>query len=203
VGHGGKKDFFVSYRSADEAWASWIAWQLEEAGYTTFFQGWDFRPGQNFVNRMQEGTTRSDRTLVVISPAYFQSDFTQAEWYAAFKRDPAGQAGTLLPVKVESCDLEGLLGPIVHIDLVGVDEEEARHRLLEGVAQTRAKPSTAPPFPLSKPEFPGPKPVSKGLEDSAQPSYPFASRAAAKLNGSVPFRQAYTRRVSVSRLRPH
>ena len=146
MGHGGKKDFFVSYRSADEAWASWIAWQLEEAGYTTFFQGWDFRPGQNFVNRMQEGTTRSDRTLVVISPAYFQSDFTQAEWYAAFKRDPAGQAGTLLPVKVESCDLEGLLRPIVHIDLVGVDEEEARHRLLEGVAQTRAKPSTAPPF---------------------------------------------------------
>lgn len=28
------KDFFISYNSADRTWAEWIAWQLEEAGYT-------------------------------------------------------------------------------------------------------------------------------------------------------------------------
>ena len=27
------KDFFISYNSADQQWAEWIAWQLEEAGY--------------------------------------------------------------------------------------------------------------------------------------------------------------------------
>ncbi len=27
------KDFFVSFNSADKAWADWIAWTLEEAGY--------------------------------------------------------------------------------------------------------------------------------------------------------------------------
>ena len=26
-------DFFVSYTSADRAWAEWIAWQLEAEGY--------------------------------------------------------------------------------------------------------------------------------------------------------------------------
>jgi hypothetical protein len=26
-------DFFISYTQADRAWAEWIAWALEEAGY--------------------------------------------------------------------------------------------------------------------------------------------------------------------------
>ena len=28
-----RKDFFISYNKADKAWAEWIAWELEEAGY--------------------------------------------------------------------------------------------------------------------------------------------------------------------------
>ncbi len=38
------KDFFISYTSADETWATWIAWVLEEAGYTTLVQAWGFSP---------------------------------------------------------------------------------------------------------------------------------------------------------------
>ena len=32
------KDFFISYTTADKAWAEWIAWHLEEAGYSTVVQ---------------------------------------------------------------------------------------------------------------------------------------------------------------------
>jgi hypothetical protein len=39
----GKRDFFVSFNRADRAWATWIAWMLEEAGYSVFFQDWDFK----------------------------------------------------------------------------------------------------------------------------------------------------------------
>ena len=46
-------DFFISYHNADAGWASWIAWQLEQAGFTTILQAWDFRPGSNFVLEMQ------------------------------------------------------------------------------------------------------------------------------------------------------
>jgi hypothetical protein len=38
----GKRDFFVSFNQADRAWATWIGWVLEEAGYSVFFQDWDF-----------------------------------------------------------------------------------------------------------------------------------------------------------------
>jgi len=37
------KDFFISYNSADRTWAEWIAWQLEEAGYTRTAPGTGLR----------------------------------------------------------------------------------------------------------------------------------------------------------------
>jgi hypothetical protein len=36
----GMKDFFISYNKADRQWAVWIAWQLEEAGYSLVIQEW-------------------------------------------------------------------------------------------------------------------------------------------------------------------
>ena len=48
------KDFFISYNKADRRWAEWIAWQLENTGYTTVLQDWDFRPGANFLLEMQD-----------------------------------------------------------------------------------------------------------------------------------------------------
>ena len=51
------KDFFISYNKADRAWAEWIAWTLEEAGYSTTIQAWDFQAGGNFVLEMQKAAS--------------------------------------------------------------------------------------------------------------------------------------------------
>ena len=154
-------DFFISYNKADREWAEWIAWQLEEAGYSTNVQAWDFRPGSNFVLEMQRAASEAERTIAVLSPDYLEAKFTQPEWAAAFAKDPTGAAGILLPVRVRKCDLEGLLPQIVYIDLVGLVEVGAREKLLTGVRRGRAKPSTKPGFPGSgraareAPRFPG------------------------------------------------
>ena len=165
-----EKDFFISYRTLDEGWAAWIAWQLEAAGYTTFLQAWDFRPGHNFVSQMQVGVTSGVRMLAVLTPSYFESGFARAEWFAAFAQDPTGEKGLLLPVRVEECNVEGLLGQIIYVNLVGLDEEAARQRLLEGLQQKRAKPTIPPRFPggdrdslRPKPAFPASNPY-RGLE---------------------------------------
>jgi hypothetical protein len=50
-----EKDFFVSYTQADEAWAEWIAWELEEAGYSVKMQDWDFLPGGTSSMRCSVG----------------------------------------------------------------------------------------------------------------------------------------------------
>lgn len=43
------KDFFISYNQGDRIWAEWIAWRLEEAGYSVVIQASDFRLGYNFI----------------------------------------------------------------------------------------------------------------------------------------------------------
>lgn len=68
-------DFFVSYTQVDQGWAEWVAWQLEDAGYRTLIQAWDSRAGDNWAARMQEGIERADRTIAVLSPAYYGSKF--------------------------------------------------------------------------------------------------------------------------------
>lgn len=140
------KDFFISYNKADRSWAEWIAWRLEEARYSVVVQAWDFRPGSNFVVEMQRATVEAERTIAVLSPDFLKASFTQPEWAAAFARDPTGEKGLLLPVCVRECDIEGLLGQIVYIDLLKLDEGTAKRALVDGVRRGRRKPEEEPGF---------------------------------------------------------
>ena len=84
-------DFFVSYNAADQAWAEWIAWTLEEAGYSVVIQSWDFRPGENFILEMQKAAESSEKTIAVLSASYLDALYTQPEWAAALVQDPRSE----------------------------------------------------------------------------------------------------------------
>jgi type II secretory pathway predicted ATPase ExeA len=133
------KDFFVSYNHADEEWANWIAWVLEDAGYQVVIQSWDFRPGSNFVHEIQSALDMTTQVIPVLSPDYLLAEFTAAEWYAAFGDDPKGVAKRILPVRVRECNPTGLLKPIIYVDLVGQSEAQAKASLLAAL-EPRAKP---------------------------------------------------------------
>jgi hypothetical protein len=138
-------DVFVSYNKNDQRWAEWIAWLLEEEGYRVVIQAWDFRPGGNFVLAMHEAT-RARHTVAVLSPSYLAAEYTHPEWAAAFAADPRGIERKLIPMRVGRCRPDGLLGPIIYVDLVDLGEEEARRKVL-GTFAERAKPTTKPSFP--------------------------------------------------------
>ena len=145
------KDFFISYNSADRTWAEWIAWVLEEHGYSVIIQAWDFRPGGNFILDMQRATVEAERTVMVLSDDYLQARYTQSEWAAAFSQDPTARDRKLLPIRVEPCQPTGMLASLVYVDLVGKPESEAEPLLLAAL-KDRAKPTTRPTFPQSIPE---------------------------------------------------
>jgi hypothetical protein len=192
----GKRDFFVSFNRADRAWATWIAWVLEENGYSVFFQDWDFRG--NFVEQMNRAHARARRTLAVLSDNYFGSDFTLAEWSARFAQDPAAREDRLVPVKVGPLTgEETILGPVVYADLTSCGEAEAERWLLGRVKRAvdagyRAKPTTRPGFPggpprevPERPSFPPVerrRPAARRREDAAAPprASPTAGRASSK-----------------------
>jgi hypothetical protein len=140
---------FISYTQADLSWAEWIAWQLEESGFRTILQAWDFRAGCNFVLQMDSASKQAQRTIAVLSDRYVNAAYTHPEWASAFARDPTGEKRILLPIRVQECTLTGLLAQVVYIDLVGLTETEAKGRLLSQVQGGRGKPDAAPRFPGS------------------------------------------------------
>lgn len=145
-------DFFVSYQQDDREWAEWIAWQLEKAGHSVLFQGWDFVPGTNWIKLMQNGVSRSARVIAVLSPAYIGSVFGAAEWQAIWVHDPDGAERRVIPVRVAECERPGLLAGIVSIDLFGVPEPKALQRLQDAIQRAldgRAKPLRPPSFPAA------------------------------------------------------
>lgn len=155
-------DFFVSYNNnpQDIAWAQWIGKTLEEQGKSVFLQAWDIRPGQNLLAEMQKAAGRCRHMLGVLSPDALEAPFVQQEWFSALVTDPLGQGRRFIPVRVRACEPTGLLQPIVYLDLVGRDAEQARAALLalfDGERRPREIPFPgAPPPPRAAPApFPG------------------------------------------------
>ena len=146
-------DFFVSYSPADEGWASWIAWELEGAGYRTVLQAWDFVPGTNFIDFMDRGVTEARAVVAVLSRAYLKSRYGRLEWQSAIRADPDDPSRKLITVRIDDSPLEGLLATITYVDLAGVaDPATARGRLLSRVRHAvagRAKPAERPAYPLN------------------------------------------------------
>ncbi|MFF3917082.1 TIR domain-containing protein [Streptomyces sp. NPDC001852] len=202
-GSTGPLDFFISYSPADERWASWIAWTLEEAGYRTVLQAWDFVPGTNFVDFMDRGVSGSAAVIAVLSRNYERSRYGRMEWQAALRADPDAPERRLITVRVEDIPVEGLLATITYVDLVPVtDAGAARELLLARVRQAldgRARPSLAPGYPgganggpvAAVPAAPSPGRPLGGpgwagrRRPAAPPSYP-------RLSGGVREREAVT-----------
>ncbi|MFJ8081234.1 toll/interleukin-1 receptor domain-containing protein [Streptomyces sp. NPDC096205] len=144
------RDFFISYTGEDRKWAEWAAWQIEEAGHTTVLQAWDFEAGSHFVTEMHRATRIAERTIVILSNAYLNSSYGEAEWQEAWRADPLGDQRKLLVFRVEDCPRPGLLAQLVSEDLFEVSPETARSRLLAAVRRGRRKPAVPPEFPLQE-----------------------------------------------------
>jgi tetratricopeptide (TPR) repeat protein len=145
-------DFFVSHVADDVNWAEWVAWELEKAGYTSILQKWDFAPGANSVLEIHRAVEQSRYIIAILSANYFQTLDVQTEWAAAFRR-AEGDRPILIPLRVEECEASGLLAPLTTIDLVGLDEDQARAKLLDNLQVMhvgRAKPLAAPSFPARR-----------------------------------------------------
>jgi hypothetical protein len=173
-------DFFVSYTQADRAWAEWIAWVLEEGGHRVLVQAWDFVPGSNWVQGMQDGVAYAVRTIAVLSPGYLSSVYGGSEWQAAWRADPQGRERKLLTVRVVDTDRPALLAGVVGVDIFDVDEATARARLssmVKGAVSGRLKPADQPFFPGGNPTttFVRPRGDRAVVEQARFPGRPAAS----------------------------
>jgi hypothetical protein len=152
------RSYFVSYNKSDLAWAEWVAWIIEELGYRSIIQAWDFIPGSSWPAEMQQALSNSYAVVCILSPDFLGSDYATAEWQVAFASDPVGKKRRIIPVRVRDCDPQGFLQTRVYVDLVGKDRETARDLIRHALNGKRKKPAKEPSFPglaSAEPTFPG------------------------------------------------
>src|SRR5439155_1903435 len=113
--------FFISYTKNDRDWAEWVAWELQEAGYTCTIQAWHFAPSQNFMQKMRQGLSETRHLVAILSEDYLASKFAGAESDAALTADPRGLRAKLIPIRVKACTPDEVLRSRIYIDLVGKD----------------------------------------------------------------------------------
>jgi hypothetical protein len=121
--------------------------------------------GSDWAHGMQRATTTAERLVVVLSAAYLQSGHGEAEWRPYYAKDPSGEHGLLLPVRVGDVEPPGLLKTRIYVDLIGRDANSARATLLAAARRVRGKPTSEPEFPgtagpsmshgTEAPQFPG------------------------------------------------
>jgi hypothetical protein len=134
---------------------------------------------------MQRAAEQAERTIAVLSDNYLEALYTQPEWAAAFRQDPTGEQKTLLPVRVQACKPMGMLSQVVYIDLVGLDQDEAKAALLAGAQRGRVKPATAPAFPAPDTGQTRPEPAFPADQPPTPPKTEPASKATVKGSGAI------------------
>lgn len=127
------KDFFISYTSSDEKIAVWIATVLEENGYSTIIQAWDFNVGDSFLEKMNEALINTKCLVLILSNAYFNSKWCKIEWISKLCDQISTGERKILPIRVEPVNIDGLLSTIIYKDLFGLTETEAKIALLDAI----------------------------------------------------------------------
>lgn len=141
----GLQRVFVSYAGPDRPWAEWTAWQLEQAGYATELDAWDWRAGDDFVVRMSDALEKSDLVVALFSDDYFDPErWTRGEWTAALATKER-----LVPLVVRpmTTEIPAFLTPRLRSAIHGLDKTAAVDALLKAV--------NGPTRPTTEPDFPG------------------------------------------------
>lgn len=139
------KDFFVSYTGIDLQFATWVAELLESEKYSVVIQAWDFRPGDNFVAKINESLRECKKLIVILSKNYLKSKWCETEWTVKLEEQIRLNEQRIIPIRIDSVDLEGLLSPIIYIDIVDKLESEAKQEILNGIQEEAVRKSKGYP----------------------------------------------------------
>src|SRR5260370_16247129 len=157
-----RKHFFISYNSAEASWASWVAQELKKAKLSSILQAWNAQSESSFIQEMGRAAKEAKCTIVLLSSSYLNAIAGQHEWVEVFKQK-VGQ-GILLPIRVQDCKVEDVLGQLEYINLAGQEGPLASEKLLDGVVHKDnnliAQPAFAGRAPSSTQKVTAPSPGS-------------------------------------------
>ena len=146
---GEQEDFFILYHRADYTWAMWIAWQLQEEGYSVILPPWPLHMASNFRMELQKATAKAKRTLLILSPDSLKVLDVQPAHIALLKRKSTDGRNRVRLICVRECGDRylSLLDSLQYVDLTGVNKPTAQVILLASIKDESIKLIVEPPFP--------------------------------------------------------
>ncbi|MBI3914524.1 MAG: tetratricopeptide repeat protein [Chloroflexi bacterium] len=114
-------DVFLSHNRADKNWTRMLAARIErekwnERALKVFFDEWDIQPGDNIPIALERALPTSRKIALVMSPDFFNSEWTESERAAATIFSPANRSKRMMPLLVRDCDIPSMLAPLKYID---------------------------------------------------------------------------------------
>jgi len=149
-------DVFISYSHADQEWVRGdLLPQLEGVGLKVIIDYRDFEIGVPSLINMERAVENSRHTLIVLTPAWLKSEWTEFESLLAGTADPVGRRRKLIPLMLKSCKLPSRIAMLAYADFTQPhDHANQFSRLLE---QLRSTSTTArPPVEEFSPFIAGP-----------------------------------------------
>ncbi len=99
-------DVFISYSSADKEWVRGeLLRRIEDSGLRACIDYRDFRRGAPSIIEIERAVKNSRKTLLVLTPAYLKSRWTEFENLLLQTLDPSSRDLRLIPLLKEKCDL--------------------------------------------------------------------------------------------------
>lgn len=180
-------DVFLSHSAKDREFVSRLATDLAQAGLRVWLDQWNIRPGDSFAEAIDEALKESRFLVIVMSPDYFQSAWTQQEWHSAMASEIEGEGVKLIPLLYRDCEIPPMLRTKQWADFRDHDQYrsalDSLVRGLYGLASTKSAPTavTEKPKPGERVEALDPTTLSElkaALKDAVEA---FRSRPEARV----------------------
>ena len=124
-GHHQHFDVFLSYASADRHLAKELASGVRRLGLKVWFDQEQIRPGELFINRIEQGLAASNAVVVLLSSSTNTSQWVREEVHVALRMTKEREL-PIIPVIVGETELPGLLANRQAVRLSRISDHELR-----------------------------------------------------------------------------
>lgn len=120
-------DVFISYSHLDVAWVQdWLLPHLEAAGLSVCIDFRDFELGVPILVNLENALKRSRKIILVATPNWTESEWTDFESILTQTGDPAGRKRRLIPIMLKVCDLPDRLAIFTYADFTDSAQWDAQ-----------------------------------------------------------------------------
>lgn len=110
------KKVFISHAHQNIDFARKLAEKLKSIGVEVWLDDFSLNFGDNLVEKINEGLSKCDHLIVIMSKAYFESAWSRHEFSAFAAREVSGKTNPILPILIEDCDIPVFLRDRLYLD---------------------------------------------------------------------------------------